>query len=67
MTRVPELPSARGIAPTLVWLALGLLAGLVLGLGAVAVSAAFDNQIRDAGAIERIAEVPVVGSVEEGP
>ena len=65
VTRVPELPSAAASPDLRVWLALGLLAGLVLGLGAVAVSAAFDDRIRDAGAIERIAQVPVVGSVKE--
>ena len=67
VTRMPELPSAAASPDLRVWLALGLLAGLVLGLGAVAASAAFDDRIRDAGAIERIAEVPVVGSVKEEP
>ena len=65
VTRRPELPLSA-VSPDLKWyLALGLLGGLALGIGAVAVAAGFDDRVRSVEAVERILGVPVLGSVAE--
>jgi capsular polysaccharide biosynthesis protein len=66
VTRKPELPGSAVSPDVALYLALGLLGGLVLGLGGVALAAAFDDRIRNVDTIERIVGVPVVGSVAEG-
>jgi capsular exopolysaccharide synthesis family protein len=65
VTRRPELPRDPVSPDIRLHLALGLLAGLAVGLGGVALRAAFDDRIRSIDAIERIAGAPVVGSVAE--
>jgi succinoglycan biosynthesis transport protein ExoP len=64
-TREAELPASPASPDMRLHLALGLLAGLVLGIAGVAMRTAFDDRIWSVEAIERIAGVPVVGSVAE--
>jgi capsular exopolysaccharide synthesis family protein len=65
LTREPELPLSAVSPDMKLYLALGLLAGLALGIGGAAVSAAFDDRVRSIEAIEQIVGAPVVGSVAD--
>jgi len=65
VTREPELPRDAVTPDMKLYVAVGLLAGLVLGLGGAALSAAFDDRIRSIEMVERTAGAPVVGNVAE--
>ena len=65
VTRAADLPGAPASPNLKLYLALGALAGLVVGLGAVALRTAFDDRVRSVEEIERILGAPVVGTVAE--
>ncbi|GEM_PF-2056453 len=58
--RVPEQPSSPRVKLNL---ALGLLFGLFLGLGAVFVAEAMDNKVRNGSQLQHLLGLPLLGSI----
>jgi succinoglycan biosynthesis transport protein ExoP len=65
VTREAELPGSASSPGLPLYVILGLVTGLGLGMGAIALAAAFDRRVRSIEEIERIAGTPVIGIVAE--
>jgi non-specific protein-tyrosine kinase len=67
VTRRAQLPTAPVSPKKPLYLLLGALLGIVLGIGFTVIREAFDTRIRDEGEVEAITGASVIGSIARDP